>query len=177
MKKLRYLFLLPLALFMFEGHAQQVTGFPDSFVGKWKGKLQWMVSGRPAQEFTMKLTIQPADSSGWYTWHIRYGDDDKDSRPYLMKPVDAEKGHWVIDENDGIILDSYIHGNSFHGAFTVMGKTIIDNYRVENNRMFVEFFSINLSEKTTSGKGTPEIPFADSYKISGYQAGVLDKED
>ena len=164
-----------LSLVMSGIHAQQVKEFPESFVGTWKGKLQWMVAGRSVQEFTMKLKVQPADSAGQYSWHMSYGDDNKDSRPYLLKPVDIKNGHWVIDEKDGIILDSYVHGNSIHGAFTVLGKTIVDNYRIENNRMFVEFFSINLAEKFTSGKGSTEVPYVDSYKISGYQVGLLDK--
>ena len=153
--------------------AQSNEGFPHSFTGNWKGKLKWMVSGKPEQEFTMQLKIQPADSAGAYTWQMIYGDDNKDNRPYILKPIDIAKGHWVIDENDGILLDSYVHGNAIHGAFTVQGNTIVDNYRVDKDSMFVEFFSIRLAEKKTSGKGTEDTPFVDSYKISSYQEGVL----
>lgn len=149
------------------------SAFPQSFIGNWKGKLQWMVAGKPTQTFTMQLSIQPADSVGQYTWQIRYGDSSADNRPYLLKPVDTAKGHWVIDERDGILLDSYVHGNSIHGAFTVQGNTIVDNYRVEGNQLFVEFFTIKLANKKTSGKGTPETPFVESYQIGSYQAGTL----
>jgi hypothetical protein len=147
--------------------------FPQSFIGNWKGKLQWMVAGRPAQTFTMQLRIQPTDTAGQYTWQIIYGDSAQDNRPYLLKPVDTAKGHWIVDERDGIILDSYVHGNAIHGAFTVQGNTIVDNYSIENGMMRVEFFSIKLSDKKTSGKGTEDVPSVDSYKISSYQTGVL----
>jgi hypothetical protein len=153
--------------------AQTKTTFPQSFIGNWKGQLQWMVAGKPTQTFTMQLRIQPTDSANQYTWQIIYGDAGKDNRPYILKPVDTAKGHWVIDENDGIILDSYVHGNSIHGAFTVQGNTIVDNYTIENGKMRVEFFSIKLGDKKQSGKGTEETPFVDSYKISSYQTGVL----
>lgn len=151
------------------------ASFPQSFTGVWKGKLQWMVSGKAAQTFTMQLRIQPADTAGQYTWQIIYGDDNKDNRPYVLKPVDTTKGHWIVDERDGIILDSYVHGNALHGAFTVLGNTIVDNYKVEDNKMYVEFFSIRLAEKKQSGKGTEETPFVESYRISSYQSGVLRK--
>lgn len=150
--------------------------FPKDFIGNWKGKLKWEVAGKPAQEFTMRLRIGPTDSADQYTWQIIYGDDNKDNRPYLLKPVNIAKGHWTVDEHDGILLDCYVHGNAVKGAFTVQGNTIVDNYRVENGKMFVEFFSINLSAKTQSGKGTDETPYVDSYKISSYQSGVLEKE-
>ena len=149
--------------------------FPKCFIGNWKGELQWMVNGKPTQTFTMQLRIQPTDSANKYTWQIIYGDDNKDNRPYILKTVDTAKGHWIVDENDGIILDSYVHGNCLHGAFTVQNNTIVDNYCVEGNTMQVEFFSIKLADKKQSGKGTAETPFVDSYKISSYQKGVLKK--
>jgi hypothetical protein len=132
-----------------------------------------MVNGKPAQNFSMQLRIQPTDSANQYTWQIIYGDDNKDNRPYILKAIDTAKGHWIVDENDGIILDSYVHGSCIHGAFTVQGNTIVDNYCIEAGLMKVEFFSIKLGDKKQSGKGTEETPFVDSYKISSYQTGVL----
>jgi hypothetical protein len=149
------------------------TTFPQSFIGNWKGRLQWMVAGKPTQTFTMQLRIQPTDSANQFTWQIIYGDDSKDNRPYILKPVDTTKGHWIIDEKNGIILDSYVHGNAMHGAFTVQDNTIVDNYTIENGKMKVEFFSIRLEDKKQSGKGTEETPFVYSYRISSYQTGVL----
>ena len=151
--------------------------FPKCFIGNWKGTIQWMIAGKPTRPFTMRLNIQPSDTAGQYTWQIIYGDDNKDNRPYILKAVDTAKGHWVIDENDSIILDSYVHGNSIHGAFTVQGNTIIDNYTIENGKMRVEFFSIKLDDKKQSGKGTAETPFVDSYLISSYQTGLLTRVD
>jgi hypothetical protein len=153
-----------------------------AFIGNWKGRLQWIVAGKPTQEFTMQLRIQPADTAGQYTWQIIYGDDNKDNRPYILKPVDTAKGHWVVDERDGIILDSYLHGNCMHGAFSVMGNTIVDNYCVETDtaghyRMKVEFFSIKLDDKKQSGKGTEDVPTVLSYRVASYQTGILTKQE
>ncbi len=151
--------------------------FPECFTGDWKGTLQWMVAGRPPQIFTMQLRIRPTDSAGQYSWQIIYGDSGKDTRPYILKPIDTAKGHWAIDEKDGIVLDSYVHGNCIHGAFTVQGNTIIDNYCIEEGKIKVEFFSIKLNDKIQSGKGTATTPFVDSYLISSYQTGVLIRVD
>ena len=155
----------------------QPGAFPADFIGNWKGKMQWITPGKPAKEFTTQLKVQPADTAGQYTWTIIYGDDAKDNRPYILRPVDTLTGHWVVDERDGIILDSYVHGNAIHGAFTVQGTTIVDNYKIENGKLYIEFFTIKLGDKKTSGKGTEETPFVDSYRITAYQTGVLSKED
>jgi hypothetical protein len=123
----------------------------------------------------MQLNILTTDTANQYTWQIIYGDNGKDDRPYILKPIDTLNGHWLVDEKDGILLDSYVHGNCLHGAFTVQGNTIVDNYCVTGNKMQVEFFSIKLTAKTQSGKGTEDVPFVDSYKISSYQTGTLSK--
>jgi hypothetical protein len=151
-----------------------VASFPQSFTGHWKGNLEWIRAGKPTQSFAMQLRILPADTTGQFTWQIIYGEKETDNRPYLLKPVDTAKGHWVIDERDGIILDSYLHGNALHGAFTVQGNTIVDNYElISVNELRVQFFSINLAAKNSSGKGTKDIPAVDSYLISSYQQGIL----
>lgn len=156
--------------------AQQHTlQFPDTFLGSWKGKLQWTVPGKSSQEFTMQLSILPLDSMGLYRWEIRYGDSSKDIRAYTLQPVDAAKGHWVIDEQNGIVLDNYAIGNCLQGSFTVMGSTIINNYCIQNGQLKVEFFTIRLADKKTSGKGTEDSPLVDSYRMAGYQYGLLEK--
>jgi hypothetical protein len=151
------------------------ASFPKDFIGYWKGKLEWRMAGKPSQQFSMQLIIKPTDTANQYTWQIIYGEDQKDNRPYLLKPIDTASGHWLVDERDGILLDSYVHGNAMHGAFTVSGSTIVDNYVVENGKMLVEFFSIKLGNKKQSGMGTAETPFVDSYQVNSYQTGVLKK--
>jgi hypothetical protein len=149
--------------------------FPVCFVGHWKGQLQWLVAGKPAQTFTMQLKVQPTDSAGTYTWQIIYGEQGQDNRPYLLKPVDMAKGHWVIDERNGIVLDSYLHGQALQGVFTVQGNTILSNYRLENGKLQVEFFTLKLGDKKTSGQGTAEVPQVENYRVASYQWGELVK--
>jgi len=175
MKKLTGMLILALAVF--SSTAQDTAAFPRNFICTWKGKMQWMTAGKAVVEYSAQLKIVPADTAGQYTWTISYGDEGKDNRPYLLKPVDTAMGHWVVDEGDGIILDSYVHGNSIHGAFTVEEATLVDNYKVEGDKLFVEFFTIILKDKHTSGKGTKDTPFVDSYKIANYHTGVLRKVD
>jgi hypothetical protein len=162
-------------LLAFASMAQSNMNFPTSYIGNWKGNLEWIVAGKPTQTFAMQLQIIAADSANHYHWKIVYGDQQNDVRPYTLKPIDTAKGHWMIDEHNGILLDGYVHGNAFHGAFTVQGSTIIDNYTLENGRIKVEFYNIKLGDKKQSGEGTEDSPFVDSYKIGSYQVGFLER--
>jgi hypothetical protein len=97
------------------GHVAKAQSFPQSFIGHWKGTLEWYQSGKQEpQKVTMQLIIRPADTAGQYTWQLIYGERGEDNRPYLLKPVDSAKGHWVVDERNGILLDAYLVGNKLH---------------------------------------------------------------
>lgn len=152
------------------------SGFPENWTGNWKGELQWYkTGGTEPQKVTMELRIQKGDSAGNYTWHLIYGSAPEDSRPYILKAKDAAKGHWVIDELNGIVLDQFWVGNKFCGAFTVQNSTIVNNYWMENGKMVIEFYSLAAKPINTTGNGTEESPSVDSYRVGSYQKAVLNR--
>jgi hypothetical protein len=148
--------------------------FPKSFMGHWEGELHWYgADKKEPQKVKMQLIIQPADSAGHYTWQIIYGARNEDNRPYLLKPVDTAKGHWVIDERDGIVLDQYWVGNRLASSFTVQSTTIVSSYWIEGDELMAEFYSLSAQSIHKTGKGTEDVPFVDSYAAKGFQKAVL----
>jgi hypothetical protein len=154
------------------------NNFPQDYTGKWKGTLEWFRSGTAQpQQVNMELYVVPSkDSAGQYSWHLIYGTATTDSRPYVLKPVDTAKGHWVIDELNGIILDQFWVGNRFVGSFTVGNSTIVNSYHLENGDMIVEFISYPAKAIAKTGKGSEESPFVDSYAVKSFQRAVLKKQ-
>lgn len=156
--------------------AGQSKQFPLNWTGNWKGELEWYKTGNEVpQKVNMELRIQPTDISGTFTWQIIYGSANEDIRPYLLISKDTANIHWVIDENNGIVLDQYWVANKFCGAFTVQNSTIINNYWMENNQLIVEFYSLSAKPVAITGKGTEESPKVESYKIGSYQKAVLQR--
>jgi hypothetical protein len=128
------------------------------------------------QKVKMQLIIQPADTAGQYTWHIIYGEKSEDNRPYLLKPVDTGRGHWVIDERNGILIDQYWVGNRFTSMFTVQNSTILDSYYIEDGRLIAEFYAISAKPVSTTGLGIEDVPTVNSYEIKTYQKAILKKK-
>lgn len=125
----------------------------------------------------MELIIQPSkDSAGQFTWQLIYGSNKADNRPYLLKPVDTAKGHWLIDERNGIALDQYWIAGRFSGAFRVQNATIVNTYYLENGQLHVEFLTLDSQPTRLSGEGTRESPKVDSYEIKSRQIAILSKE-
>lgn len=164
--------MLPVLCLSLTVMAQQ--NFPRDWEGNWKGELQWYKTGdTEPRKVPMELRIHPADSANTWSWHIIYGTANPDSRPYKLILRDTTKTHWVIDENNGIILDQYWVAGRFCGAFTVMSNTIVNQYWMEGDQLLVEFLSIGSKPVATTGNGTESSPAVDSYRVGGYQKAVL----
>ena len=151
--------------------------FPESWLGKWKGTLDWFQGTTKRQSIDMELHILPGDSADQYNWRMIYGKDQLDNRPYLLKPFDKSRGHWLIDERNSIVLDQFLIGERFCGVFTVSGNTIMNTYTLSGDSLVVEFY--NSQEKAiaiTGGRDTT-IPKVKSYGIRSFQRAVLRRSD
>jgi len=158
------------------GIMAQQQSFPESWTGNWKGELNWYKTGNPVpQKVNMELRIQPADTAGQYTWQLIYGSPTEDNRPYLLRPVDQAKGHWVVDEKNGILLDQYWTGDKLCGAFTVKKSTIINKYWMEGDKLMVDFLTIGSIPVSSSGAENAESGIVDSYRVGGYQIAILQR--
>jgi hypothetical protein len=152
----------------------QSNSFPKSWEGNWKGELLWYKgTAKEPQKVNMEVRIHATDSPHKYSWQIIYGSESKDNRPYTLVIKDTAKGHWAIDEQNGIVLDQFWIAGKFCGAFTVGSSTIVNNYWMDNGKLMVEFYNISAKPIATTGKGTEDSPSVDSYKVATYQKAAL----
>ncbi len=101
----------------------------------------------------MQLSIQPTDSAHEFSWHMIYGSPTQDSRPYTLIAKDTAKGHWTIDENNGIIIDQYFIAGRLTSMSTVQTSTIVNSYWIENGQLHAEFITMYAKPIATTGKG------------------------
>lgn len=148
--------------------------FPQGWEGDWKGELYWYTTGHSApQKVIMELRVHPSGTDGTWDWQIRYGTAAGDSRPYKLIRKDSSGVHWIIDEQNGIILDQYLLAGKLCGAFTVQSSTIINSYTLEQDQLQVEFYTVSAGPVATTGEGTKDTPQVMSYRIKGYQKALL----
>lgn len=162
------------ALLILAGWRLQAQDFPKGWIGNWQGEGKWYKPGSDTpQSYKMQLRIQPAAMPGQYTWHIIYGEGGKDDRPYLLKPVDTARGHWQVDENNGIVIDEFYIGGRLTCTFAVMNSTITSSAWREGEKLIVEFYTVSSNPLATTGKGTEESPLVKSYRFLSYQRAEL----
>jgi hypothetical protein len=155
--------------------AQQIEkdGFPVGWTGKWKGEMVWYQGKIKQQTIPMQLHVSVTDSTDQYTWRLIYGENEKDNRPYTIKPFDKTKGHWLVDEHNSIVLDLFQIGDRLCGSFTVEGNTIVNNYWLTGDSLQVEFYNIQEKPIAITGGGDSTIPKIKSYGIRSYQRAIL----
>jgi hypothetical protein len=147
--------------------------FPQNWLGKWKGTLDWYQGTNKRQSVNMELHILSGDSTDQYSWRLIYGDKQQDNRPYILKPFDKSKGHWLIDERNSIILDQFLVGDRFCGSFTVAGNTILNTYYLSGDSLLVEFYNVQEKPIAISGGRDSTLPKVKSYGVRSYQRAML----
>lgn len=163
-----------LLLFLLVCAAAGAQRSPVRFMGHWEGELTWYRSGiAEPRTSKMQLKVLPADTVGHFTWQIIYGEGDRDNRPYLIKPADTLKGHWVIDEKNGILLDQYFVGERLCGSFSVGDYRINNCYWLDGEDLVIEFMTTSAKAVSTTGGTSEEIPKVESYAVHGYQRAIL----
>lgn len=91
--------------------------------GTWQGSCTSIRQSAPPQEFTMTLEIAPREGSEALTWKTTYGmgDAPPEVRDYKLVPT-STPGRFVIDEQNGIQLDTFLVGDTLYQNFFLPGS-------------------------------------------------------
>ena len=172
--------MLVLILFLFgissEAQVKDSLRFPDSFFGKYKGILN-IEATKGSSVYPMEFHLLPTDSLEVYKYTLIYGEGDtRQVRDYTLLTKDAEKGEYIVDENNGILLDDKVVGNRMYALFEVQETLLTTFITFEKDRMIFEIVATNTKNKNVTGGQTDSIPKVISYPISTVQRAVLYKQ-
>lgn len=174
------IFMLQLCLILFSATLTgQNEKFPQEWQGKWSGELVIYRYSSPVDRIPMSLKIQEIDSSHW-TFHITYGSGDrKQLRPYELEVVDARKGHYRIDEKNGILLDAFLHGECLYERFSVAGNLLTNRLCNIEDTLYYEITAGSIKATSTTGGdiiNQDTIPEVKSYGIPSIQKAILSRK-
>lgn len=156
--------------------------FPDDYIGNWTGELNIYTAEGLRQSIPMELGIQPINDST-FTYALVYGADKETGlRDYLLRKGDQGANHWVIDEQDGILLDNFYVGGILHGPFSVMGSMLYSKLERRGAQLHYSISSgsqssFRKSGTTTETQGEQEQITVESFKTANYQVAILTKRD
>ncbi len=124
-------------------------------------------------KITMSLEIQPMKGSDKFSYKLTY--EKQPTRDYVLQPIDPAKGHWQVDEQNGIKLDAFWNGAGFTSVFTVQGTTIVTTERLEGGKLHWE--TISYASKPFAETGNVQgAPPVSTFRILSVQKAVLTKK-
>lgn len=125
----------------------------------------------------MELRIAPTEKPDRFQWTIIYeGAQGRSERLYTLVAKDPGNGQFVIDENNGIVLDATFIGDTLTEHFVVGGKRIWTTSRmqqtVSGREIHFELSSADDSQANQSGgkDGAPEVS---SLRLINQQRAIL----
>jgi hypothetical protein len=151
--------------------------FPDDWLGTWEGTLDIYKDNKIVQSVPIELNHQPSDDAEMYVWTIRYGTGEaSELRDYRLKVLNREKGHYLHDEQNSILLQARVAGLKLISIFEVMGTVLTSAYERQGEMMIFEIIIHNPQNITISGNQMykdEQIPEVKSFLLSGYQRAEL----
>ncbi len=149
--------------------------FPDDWVGDWEGRVAARFPGGRSNEFAMRLEVHPTESADRFAWRIIYGEgEQRQVRDYELVVVDADKGHYRVDEKNSIVIDSYYIADALHCAFKVNDALITLTYTMHGDDLVFSLISCNVGSPIQSG-AEGDIPEVLTYPVQVSQLAVLKK--
>lgn len=146
---------------------------PAEWHGVWSGSLQSVGADTLT---TMHLEVAPLDEQPGATWRITYGDGRNASvRDYRMIPG-AAADRFYIDENNGILIDTRLAGDTLHSAFMMAESLAFATYRLheETIEFEISIFSTVGPRETTAGDEPNQVTVT-SYHPMALQRATLQR--
>ncbi len=157
--------------------------FPESWSGTWIGTLEIWKGSTIVQSIPMETIIAPTAAADEYKWVTTYdqGDPKEENveKPYVLKIVDQEKGLYIIDEKNSILIEAYLFDNKLVSWYTV-GKSFIQaTYEKRGSEIVFEIFAGGREPVSVTGgtkMGEEEIPVVETMPYNVMQRAVLTRK-
>jgi hypothetical protein len=169
-----FIFLITLICFQLSAQSDSLQ-FPQDFYGIYKGDLH-ITNSNGNQTIQMEFHLNPTDAIGKYQYMLVYIiNGNRQERQYNLFEKDIAKGEYLVDENNGILLDAKLIDNTIFSMFEVQGSILTTTERFYKDSMDFEITFAKKSQQTKSVTIGDDATEVISYPISVLQKAHLIK--
>lgn len=154
------------------------TKFPEDWLGEYTGNLALFNAEKgKMMELPMTIIISETDIKNRWKWFSKtiYNGQEIIKDYALTRHDSMPKNHFIMDENNGILLDRVLLDNAFYDYFEVGDLGLYGITRKVGNDIHFEIASFPLSAQTHSFyKGEDfEVDTVTSFKVINTQKVLL----
>jgi hypothetical protein len=163
-------FLL-LLVFSLTTHAADLSPvpLPAGWDGVWLGDIEVHAGDKVTHRARMDLRIAPVAGSVAKTWIQTYA--GQPPRNYEIRPTESGEGRFVMDEKNGVLLDTQLVGNTLLSTFHTGGVLLTSRFELRGDELAVEIatFAEPASDAATQSKVA-------AFPFRSIQRGVLHRQ-
>lgn len=155
----------------------QAQTFPDDWIGNYAGNMIIGSLGRPNDtipvEFEFKTLEEDSVWSYAMTYHSeRFGTVIKDYKIVAERIGSTQR--FVLDENNGIVMELSLMDGTFYGMYEVMDQLFISTMRKTEDGIYFDLFggSVQNPTVTSAGEGEEKVE-ATSHRTTFHQTVLL----
>lgn len=140
--------------------------------GHWAGTLHIRSVDGKEQEAPMELIVEPIKDSTTLKWQVVYGEGKtRQVRDYRLVPQE-KPNHFVVDEQNGLLLDIFRVGSTLHSQFQVEDSNLVVRYELRKDSVAftIEVYTTKGSRTTKLDRGKME---ATAYVLQAVQSAEL----
>ena len=126
--------------------------FPEDWLGIYTGTLQMYRPGTERNLYPAEviLTIAETPDSNRWEWNSVYtseGREPVEKKYFIVHPDTLGTNQFVMDEDNGILIDQHLYGNTFAGAYTVNDQFFTFSYTKIGEELLYELVVYNKKPK------------------------------
>lgn len=154
------------------------TNFPEDWLGTYQGNLELFNAKKgKTMELPMTIIISETDTANRWHWYSKalYKGNEIIKDYALFRHDSMPKNHFIMDENNGILLDRVLLDDAFYDYFEVGNLGLYGITRKVGDDIHFEIASFPLNSKTYSTyQGEDfEVDTVTSFKVINTQKVLL----
>jgi len=159
---------------------KQTFHFPADWLGQYEGTLElWNAKKGQHMQLPMYVEISKMEEPHHYRWYSKSTYKGREIvKDYTLYRTDSmPTNHYIIDENNGILLDRILLDDAFYDYFEVNGLGLYGISRRVKAGILFEIASFRLSSvsHSTYKSSDTKIDSVASYKVVNTQKVLLKK--
>lgn len=163
-----FLLIIWILILSFATSAQ--LNFAEECLGKWKGTMFIYNRGELKEKVEVRLTVAKTSKVDDYVWKTEYLSPTRPVvKDYILRIKDIKKGSYIVDEGNGLELNSYLFEDKLYNVFEVQGAVLTSTYQIKKDKKELIF-------EVTSGRKINEIQGVSNFSVDVLQKVVFKKE-
>jgi hypothetical protein len=152
---MKYPLILSLLL-CFSSKAQE-SNFPQKWIGEYTGNMVLANAHRTDHMIKVDFTMEELIEDSLCSYHMRFYGESTIVKDYLIRAVSKDnKVDYLLDENNGIIMELTYMNSGFYGMYEVMGMIYTSTLRKQGDDIFYELYAAPTENPYISGTEATE---------------------